>query len=238
MTDELTPTALRIMAASLVVGQKYKAYAVFDGENLIVTQVEAIPWTDVLWKSNLIAEVKDRAEKGFAVLIEEKTDIIAKYATKYLLDDLWEGRTNFCDAMDWYFALQSTGNLLFHKSCDQYKIYTGGEGQKVEKKTDDKGRTIYHVDWNSFHAGYRAILLCVVAAMTEPVSRRYLEALFGPDIEEKRPLTLSGNLRRLQSSMTVRGRRGGMNTIRTENEGIRLWQPKYQDCHHTISRTR
>jgi len=180
MVEDQKPTTLKIMAASLVSGQKYKAYAVFDGENLIVTQVDMIPWTDVLWKSNLITEIKDRTEKGFAVLIEEKTDHISQFGTKYLLDEMWEGRTNFCDAMDWYFALQTTGNLLFHKSCDQYKIYTGGEGQRVEKKTDDKGRTIYHVDWNAFHAGYRAILLCVVAAMTEPVSNRYLEAMFGP----------------------------------------------------------
>ena len=177
MIDE-KPATLKIMAASLVSGQKYKAYAVFDGENLIVTQVDLIPWTDIMWKSNLITEIKDRTEKGFAVLIEEKTDHISGFGTKYLLNEMWEGRTNFCDAMDWYFALQATGNLLFHKSCDQYKIYTGGEGQRVEKKTDDKGRTIYHVDWNAFHAGYRAILLCVVAAMTEPVSKRYLEAMF------------------------------------------------------------
>lgn len=188
MTDELSPTALRIMTASLVSGQKYKAYAVFDGENLIVTQVDLIPWTDVMWKSNLISEIKDRAGAGFAVLIEEKTDHVAQFGAKYLLDDVWEGRTNFCEAMDWYFALQATGNLLFHKSCDQYKIYTGGEGQKVEKKTDDKGRTIYHVDWASFHAGYRSILLCVVAAMTEPVSKRYLDAMFGPYPEEEADL--------------------------------------------------
>ena len=189
MTDDsTTTTVLRIMTASLVSGQKYKAYAVFDGENLIVTQVELIPWTDVLWKSNLITEVKDRSGAGFAVLIEEKTDYVAQYGAKYLLDDVWEGRTNFCEAMDWYFALQATGNLLFHKSCDQYKIYTGGEGQRVERKTDDKGRTIYHVDWASFHAGYRAILLCVVAAMTEPVSKRYLTAMFGADIAEEEAL--------------------------------------------------
>jgi len=188
MVDEIKTDALRIMAISLVSGQKYKAYAVYDGENLIVTQVGLIPWIDAAWKSNLIAEIKERSDKGFAVLIEEKTEHVSQYGTKYLLDELWEGRTNFCDAMDWYFALQATGNLLFHKSCDQYKLYTGGEGQRVEKKTDDKGRTVYHVDWNAFHGGYRAILLCVVAAMTEPVSKRYLSALFGPDIAEEAAL--------------------------------------------------
>jgi hypothetical protein len=178
--EELKPSVIRIMAASLVSGQKYTAYSVFDGENLIITQVELIPWADAAWKSNLIAEIKDRTEKGFIVLVEEKTDHISQYGTKYLLDELWEGRTNFCDAMDWYFALQATGNLIFHKSCDQYKLYSGGEGQRVDKKTDDKGRTVYHVDWSAFHGGYRAILLCVVAAMTEPVSHRYLNAMFGP----------------------------------------------------------
>jgi hypothetical protein len=180
MTDEPKPPTLKIMAASLVSGQKYKAYAVYDGETLIVTQVKPIPWTDIFWKSSLIAEIKERTGNGFAVLIEEKTEHVSQHGTKYLLDELWDGRTNFCDAMDWYFALQATGNLLFHKGCEQYKIYMGGEGQRVEKKTDDKGRTIYHVDWNAFHGGYRAILLCVVAATTEPVSLRYLKAMFGP----------------------------------------------------------
>lgn len=188
MTEPEKPATLKIMAASLVSGQKYKAYAVFDGENLIVTQVDIIPWTEVLWKPNLITEIKERTKKGFAVLIEEKTEHISQYGTKYLLDEMYDGRTNFCDAMDWYFALQATGNLLFHKSCDQYKIYTGGEGQRVDRKQDDKGRVIYHVDWTSFHGGYRAILLCVVAAMTEPVSKRYLEAMFGPAIAEAEAL--------------------------------------------------
>lgn len=180
--------ALRILAVSIVSRQKYKAYAVYDGENLIVTQVDPIPSNDVAWKANLIAEVKDRAEKGFVVLVEERTEHIAKYGTQYLLDNVYDGRTNFCDAMDWYFSLQATGNLLFHKSCEQYRISSGGEGQKVEQKTDDKGRVIYHVDWNSFHSGYRAILLCVVAAMTEPMSGRYLNELFGPHIEEEKAL--------------------------------------------------
>ena len=58
--SEEQPKVIRIMAISIVSSQKYKTYAVYDGENLIITQVDAIQWNDISWKANLITELVAR----------------------------------------------------------------------------------------------------------------------------------------------------------------------------------
>jgi|GEM_PF-3192913 len=179
MSEEI----LKIMTISLIGNNRAKAYAVFNGEQLVITRVDVIGGMFRAWRQPIIDEVKDKAAKGYVVLVEEKTDIIAQFATQYLLEDI-EERSNLYDALDWYFALQDMGNLIADDEAQRFLIRAGGEGQKVEKKQDDKGRPYYSIDWPSFTGGHRAVLLCVVAAMTEPVSDRYLEAMFGGKLAE------------------------------------------------------
>ncbi|MBF0121261.1 MAG: hypothetical protein HQK79_20700 [Desulfobacterales bacterium] len=176
---------VKIFTASLGDPKKYKASAVYNGEQLIITQVALIGGTFISWKEPLVSEIIEKKEKGFACLIEDMTTYISQYATQYMLEDVSEGhggryRNNYQDAFDWYFALHNMGNLLFHKDCTAFEI-KHGEAQKVEKTQDDKGRSIYKVDWSTFNGGHRAVLLCVVAAMIEPVSERYLEAMYGKE---------------------------------------------------------
>lgn len=186
MTETPTPI-LKILAVSLADVSKYKAYAVFNGEQLIITHVTQLRGMFNTFRDDLIQEVKGRVDAGFAVLVEEKTDVVSQYATRYMLEarDDEDGRSHYFDALDWYFALLNTDSIIFHPECKQFLIRPGGEGQRVEKLQDEKGRTGYRVDWNNFNGGYRAMLLCVVAAMTEPLSARYLDAMYGPDMEEE-----------------------------------------------------
>lgn len=179
MNDEI----LKIMTISLTGGQRSKAYAVFNGEQLVITAVLPILGMFNVWRKPLIDEIIDKKTKGYAVIVEEKTDLVAQHATQYLLEDI-EERSNLYDALDWYFALQDLGNLITDDEAKRFLIRVGGEGQKVEKKQDEKGRTVYSVDWSSFTGGHRAILLCVVAAMTEPVSERFLEEMYGKPVSD------------------------------------------------------
>ena len=186
MADTPTPV-LKILTVSLSDVSKYKAYAVFNGEQLIITHITQLRGMFSAWRDDLIQEVASRVDAGFAVLVEEKTEVVSQYGTRFMLEDKDDetGRSNVFDALDWYFALLNTDSIVFHPDCRQMMIRPGGEGQRVEKLQDEKGRTNYRVDWNNFHGGFRAMLLCVVAAMTEPLSARYLDAMYGPEAEEE-----------------------------------------------------
>ena len=142
---------LKIMGVSLASSKKHKAYAVFNGEQLVITNVTPIASGMLnVWRTPLIEEIIQKKADGFAVLVEEKTDLIAQYGTQYLLDDI-EGKSNLYDALDWYFALQDMGNLIMPSELGAYQIRSGHEGQRIEKKQDEKGRSRYDIDWPSFH---------------------------------------------------------------------------------------
>lgn len=174
---------LKILAVSLMGSQKSKAYAVYNGEQLIVTGVMTISGMFSAWRKPLVQEIEEKKALGYVVLVEEKTDLVSQYATQYLLEDV-EVRSNLYEALDWYFALQDMGNLIVDEEAKRFLIRSGSEGQRIEKKQDEKGRPYYDIDWTSFHGGHRAVLLCVVAAMTEPLSDRYIEAMFGQPVPE------------------------------------------------------
>ena len=181
---------LKIMAVSLMSNQKCRAYAVWNGEQLVITGVSQIPGVFGLWRQPLIDEIEDKKSKGWVVLVEEKTDFIASHGTQYLLEEV-EDKSNLYDALDWYFALNDIGNIIADEEAKRYLIRAGGEGQRVEKKQDEKGRPYYSIDWGSFSGGHRVVLLCVVAALTEPVSERFLTAMYGekdPEPEDDNPV--------------------------------------------------
>jgi len=209
MSEEI----LKIMTISLMGANRSKAYAVFNGEQLVVTRVDTIAGMFGLWRKPIIDEIIDKKDKGYAVIVEEKTDLIAQHATQYLLEDI-EERSNLYDALDWYFALQDMGNLIVDSDAQRFLIRAGGEGQKVEKKQDEKGKPYYSIDWPSFTGGHRAILLCVVAAMTEPISERFLKAMYGKEAEEPED---DNPVRRWTRILAARDLERGKN-LKTERE--------------------
>jgi hypothetical protein len=186
---------VKIFAVSLTGLQKYKAYAVYNGEQLAVTHILPIKGVFGSWKASLIEEIKKKKADGFVCIVEEKTDYVARHASQFNLEEMdgETGRSNFYTALDWYFALQETENLIVAKDFQNFVIRAGGEGQRVEKKQDEKGRVIYSINWSAFTAGYRCLLLCVVGAMVEPVSHRYLDEMLKvwltPETPENNPLS-------------------------------------------------
>ena len=181
----MSTDSLKIFTISLAAAKKFKSYAVYDGERLVITNVAPISGLFSSWKAPLIAEIEEKKEQGFVVVVEELGDSIAQYATKFLLEGVnEENRSNYYEALDWYFQLQDMDCLFLHPDCQQHALRAGGEGQKIEKKQDDKGRVFYAIDWKWFSGAHRAILLSVVAALYEPISERYLHAMWGDPKEE------------------------------------------------------
>ena len=176
--------ALKIMTISLVDGKKFKASAVYDGERLVIVDVRPITGIFSSWKGPLIDEIKKRTADGYAVIVEEVGDSISQYGTQYLLDEIddLEGKTRMQMLLDGYFEMEGIGALVISKDCAKFALKIGSEGGWIEKKNDEKGRPYYSIDWKRLTGAHRAILLCVVVAMHEPISERYLHAMWGrPD---------------------------------------------------------
>jgi len=168
----------KIFSVSLSGLHSHKAYAVYNGEQLAVTHILPIKGKFGAWKRPLIEEIEKKKADGFVCIVEEKTDYISRHASNFNLEDVeGDGRSNFFIALDWYFGLVETENIIIANEYQKFMIKAGGEGQRVEKKQDEKGRAIYSINWTAFTSGYRCLLLCVVGAMMEPVSNRYIDLM-------------------------------------------------------------
>lgn len=185
---------IKILAVSLIGRQKHKAYAVYDGESLIVTHVVEIKGLFGTWRDALIEEVQRRQAEGYVCIVEEKTDHIAQHASQFNFEDvdIETGRSHLYLALDWYFPMLELGNIVVAKELQKFMIRSGAEGQKIERGQDDKGRITYSINWSAFGSGHRALLLCVVGAMIEPVSDRYVQEMLDawvPIEEPENPLS-------------------------------------------------
>ena len=79
--------------------------------------------------------------------------------------------------------MQESDYLHIHPDYQRFALQLCNEGSWIEKKNDDKGRAYYSVDWQKFSGAHRVMLLCVVAALYEPLSGRFLEAMVGQEDE-------------------------------------------------------
>lgn len=166
---------IKIFVVSLLTKKPYKAYAVFNGITLVVQAIVPIKGQFRSWKDELIAEIEERKKAGFVILVEEKTNIIARHATQFLFTDKdSDDRINYYSALDWYFAISNIGNLILPKDGQQFTIHE----QNVDPQQDEQGRIKYNINWEQFHGGHRCVLMCVMAAMFEPMSDIYLEEMF------------------------------------------------------------
>lgn len=169
---------LKIMTVSLEALSKHKALALYDGDKLAVTHCLPIQGSPSTWRGSLIQEIETLSEAGYAVLIEDRTETIARFGTKFLFDEIEDGRSNLYHALDWYFAMQNMGSIIADPSVERFMVRTGSEGAAIERKQDEKGRVVYDVNWLGLTGGHKAVLMCVVAAMMEPLSERYLRSMY------------------------------------------------------------
>ncbi len=177
---------LNLMAVSLESGKRHKAYAVYDGERIAITHCVPIVGPPSNWAAELLKEVADKVSNGFSVLVEDRTGTyVASDASQFDFEEVIDGRSMLYHALDWYFSMLDLGQIITDPSVERYLIRAGGEGQKIDRLQDDRGRTIYKVDWSAMNGGVKAVLMCVCGAMMQPMSERYIDAMFGPAESEK-----------------------------------------------------
>lgn len=172
---------LNILAVSLESGKRHKAYAVYDGDRLALTHCLPIVGPPSQWAGELREEIEDKDGKGFVVSVEDRTEAFCTGdASVFSFEEMVDGRSMLYHALDHHFALLDMGKIIADKAVERFLIRSGGEGSRIERRQDEKGRTIYAVDWNAFNGGHKACLMCVCAAMMRPLSERFLEAVYGP----------------------------------------------------------
>ena len=170
-----------ILTVSLESGKRYKAYGVYDGSKLAITHCIPITGSPSKWKSEVLKEIRNKSDAGFIVLVEDRTEVFCvSDASPFSFEDMSEGRSMLFHALDWYFAMLDMGQLIADPEVERFLIRGGAEGQKIEKLQDEKGRTVYKVDWAGINGGVKAVLMCVAGAMMQPLSDRFLEAMYGP----------------------------------------------------------
>jgi len=175
MTPELMK---KIFAISLTQKKKFKAYAVYNGEQLVFQIIQQIKGLFSDWKDALKEEIETRKKRGFIVLVEERTEHISQHGTQFSFEDVdtETGRVNYYEALDWYFALENMGNLILPAESQHYAI----RANRIDIQQDEKGRVKYNINWDSFTGAQRAMLLCCMAALgANPVSSVYLDQYFG-----------------------------------------------------------
>lgn len=175
---------LNIMTVSLESEKRYKAYGAYDGERLAITHCIPIIGAVSSWKNELVEELHDRYRAGFSVLVEDRFEqFCLGDATPFSFDDIIDGRSMLYHALDHYFSLLNMGNLIADPSVERFIVRAGSEGAKIEKKQDEKGRTVYSVDYATFNGGHKAILMAVCAATFRSLSENFIDQMFDGKID-------------------------------------------------------
>ncbi len=165
----------KIVAISLQGKDRLKMFAQYDGEQLLLIDAQKITGIFATRKEALIKDVQTLVKKGYTVVVDEKTSIIAEYANPINLETVGhDGRVNFYNALDFYFQMMDMGNISFPDKCKPFRI----KEETVDKTFDDQGRVKYIINFDDFKAGHRAVLLCVMAAEFEPMGANYLEKMY------------------------------------------------------------
>lgn len=158
----------KIFAVSIESKKKCCMGAVYVDDILSITHVNELSGSVENWKEKLLLEIHEKSEKDFACIIDDRTGSFSEYATRFSFDNIEEdGRTSLQHCFDWYFALENKGAIFFDTTVERFRINAHSEGSILDIKHDDKGRTLYHPNWNEIQGGHRAMLMAVYAATLE-----------------------------------------------------------------------
>ena len=184
------PQNKKILAVSFEGPRPAQGAAMWDGKELYVKEIREIGVEAYAWIQTLMEDIEVKSGLGWVVMVEDRTASFASPATTWNFDSVGtDGRTNLQSALDWYFALNSRGQIFMEDRLARYKIGMGtGDQDMVYRKNDEKGRMRYEINWQQFTCGHRALLMCVAgAAMEEPLSERWIKTFTGKLPERKKP---------------------------------------------------
>lgn len=170
-----------IFTVSLTDQQRNRVYSVYDGQRLVIGGIRPLLGHYDQWRDALISEMKEKAEEGFIVLVEEIAQDITAADTGGVVcrldepDEADYRRMRLWVALDHYFEMESKNSIFFDPEAERFRV----RETFFDKDTDEKGRIRYRADWGKINSGHRAVLLAVIAAVREPISAHFLDSLFG-----------------------------------------------------------
>jgi hypothetical protein len=161
----MTVNDKKIYCVSTVGGIPYGVLASWRSGQLSIVKVETFPTGIASYKEPITKLVKERVKKGFLVFIEEGFSSI-KVAGAYqvgmdTVDDV-AGVTVVNMAMKQYRAMTSGGIIVYGASVGNISIPETNINQTI----DDKGRTLYELEWEAIKPQHRALLLVVYAVVS------------------------------------------------------------------------
>jgi hypothetical protein len=162
------------------------------------------------WKGRLVDEIKKKVADDYVVLVEEKTNHVARYGTQFLFDEMHqhEEEINLYVALKFYFQMLRSGdtqdksNIVIKPEFKRWYI----QEALIEIDRDDKGRPKFNVAWDQLAGGHRCVLMAVMAAHRETVNERFLKVLFGEETQTPPDNPIAG----LHSIMRHKGHFGYM----------------------------
>ncbi len=176
----------KILAVVLETMPAVLVTAKYADQRLVFQGYERLAGNPDTWLSDIRKLVDESIDKGWVVVVEDRTQSFSDRAMLWDFDRIYDdGRTAMQTCLDWYFALQGRGALVFPQSMNAYVIRSQVEGAMLDFAQDEKGRMVYKVDWRKFTSTHRGIMMCIAGAvMEDQYTDRWLNAFFA---QEKSP---------------------------------------------------
>lgn len=183
------PKVKQILAIAFEGSRPAQGSALYDGQSLYVRSLDEINEDRYVFAEAIKQVIEDKTAEGWVVMVEDRTFSFPGNAASWDFDAIGvDGKTNLSACLHWYFTLQGRGQLAFEDAAKRYELRLGGAADWIFKKNDERGRTVYSVEWTQFSGAHRALLMCVAGAvMEEPLSRRWMKEYLGKKRELKGP---------------------------------------------------
>lgn len=178
----------KILVACLSTRTPVLALAGWKDQLLHIISIKPLPTSRTALDAALIPELEANRSKGFDIVIDEAVPRLSvKHGRPARLSDVdpVSGRPVLVDALQGYNELKRQKAITFPAGGEsRYDI----PASLVDEERDTNGRYRYNVDWDALKPEAAALLLCVYAANSTPVSSDlYLSALMGALSPQKRP---------------------------------------------------
>jgi|GEM_PF-4495617 len=174
----MTNNDKKIYCVSTIGGSPCGVLASWRSGQLSIVKVDTFPVGVAGYKEPITKIVKERVKKGFLVFIEEGFSTIkvrgAYQISMDTMDDV-SGVTVVNMAMKQYRAMNSGGVIVYGESVASLAI----PQSNINEVIDDKGRTVFQLEWESIKASHRALLLVIYAVVSNnPSHLPVLKAMF------------------------------------------------------------
>ncbi|MDE5832049.1 MAG: hypothetical protein K2H64_03540 [Desulfovibrio sp.] len=171
----------KILAVSCEMGRPAQATASVAYDKLFIMDISEAPGNYRDWLETAMEDMEKKTAAGWVVMVADRTRTFPSSATSWDMNAIVEGKkTNLQIALEMYFALQSRGAIIFEPPALKHQIQLGGDTGMTYLENDDRGRSVYRVNWANFSSAHLALLMCVAGAFKEdPLSERWMKVFAG-----------------------------------------------------------